>query len=35
LPTGCMDGIPDANKQINEDEMANTKNECPSCGFKW
>ena len=27
--------IPDANKEIDEDELAQTSNECPSCGFKW
>lgn len=27
--------IPDDNKDIDEDEMHNTKNECPKCGFKW
>ena len=27
--------IPDNNKEINEEEMQQTKNECPKCGFKW
>ncbi len=27
--------IPDENKQIDEEGMADTKNECPKCGFKW
>jgi len=27
--------IPEGNKEIDEDEMADTKNECPKCGFKW
>jgi ParB-like chromosome segregation protein Spo0J len=27
--------IPDNNKEIDEKEMADTKNECPKCGFKW
>ena len=27
--------LPDGNKSIDEDEMAKTENECPSCGFKW
>jgi hypothetical protein len=27
--------VPDANKQIDEADMANTKNECPKCGFKY
>lgn len=27
--------IPEDNKDIDEDAMANTSNECPKCGFKW
>jgi hypothetical protein len=27
--------IPDDNKDINEDELAETIHECPKCGFKW
>jgi len=27
--------IPDENKSIDETGMADTKNECPKCGFKW
>lgn len=27
--------IPEDNKEIDEEDMANTKNECPKCGFKW
>jgi len=27
--------LPDENKQINEGQMADTKNECPNCSFKW
>lgn len=27
--------IPDGNKEINEDAMAQTEHECPKCGFKW
>lgn len=27
--------IPDGNKPIDEDQMAQTENECPKCGFKW
>ena len=27
--------IPDANKNIDEDAMKDTQNECPKCGFKW
>jgi len=28
-------GIPEGNKPIDEEAMANTENECPKCGFKW
>lgn len=27
--------IPGDNKQIDEEAMKNTENECPKCGFKW
>lgn len=27
--------VPEENTPIDEDEMANTKMECPACGFKW
>jgi len=27
--------VPQENKNIDEDEMKNTENECPKCGFKW
>ena len=27
--------VPDENKPIDESSMADTKNECPKCGFKW
>ena len=27
--------IPNENKSIDEESMADTKNECPKCGFKW
>lgn len=27
--------IPSENKAIDEEAMADTKNECPKCGFKW
>jgi hypothetical protein len=27
--------IPEANKQIEEGAMSDTKSECPKCGFKW
>jgi len=27
--------IPDDNKDLDEDAMAETENECPKCGFKW
>lgn len=30
-----MNPIPVENKAINEEGMTETKNECPSCGFKW
>jgi hypothetical protein len=35
LPDDWLQGIPEENKQIDEDDMADTKNECPKCGFKW
>jgi ParB-like chromosome segregation protein Spo0J len=28
-------GIPDDNKDIDEDAMEDTENECPKCGFEW
>ena len=31
----AVDFIPEDNKDIDEDAMAETKNECPKCGFKW
>ncbi len=27
--------IPEDNKDINEEELSETKHECPNCGFKW
>jgi hypothetical protein len=27
--------IPEDNKEIDEEAMAETENECPKCGFKW
>jgi ParB-like chromosome segregation protein Spo0J len=27
--------VPEDNKDIDEDAMKDTKNECPKCGFKW
>ena len=27
--------VPEENEAIDEDKMAETDNECPSCGFKW
>ena len=30
-----QDGIPEGNKPIDEAAMADTKCECPKCGFKW
>ncbi len=35
LPDAWMDPIPGENKDIDEDAMAETKHECPKCGFKW
>ena len=35
LPEDWMKGIPDENKAIDEAAMAETKNECPKCGFKY
>jgi ParB-like chromosome segregation protein Spo0J len=30
-----INDIPEENKQIDEEAMAETENECPKCGFKW
>ena len=27
--------VPEENKDIDEEEMAETENECPKCGFRW
>lgn len=27
--------VPEENKEIDEEAMSDTKNECPKCGFKW
>ncbi|MDZ4246445.1 MAG: hypothetical protein U1D67_04915, partial [Dehalococcoidia bacterium] len=35
LPEDWLKPIPDENKQIDEAGMADTKNECPKCGFRW
>ena len=35
LPEDWLKGIPDENKAIDEAAMAETKNECPKCGFKY
>ena len=35
LPEEWTDPIPDKNKEIDEESMEDTKNECPKCGFKW
>lgn len=35
LPGEWMNPIPDENKTIDEDAMAETEYECPKCGFKW
>jgi ParB-like chromosome segregation protein Spo0J len=35
LPEDWLNPIPEENKSIDEEGMADTKNECPKCGFKW
>lgn len=35
LPEDWLRSIPEENKAIDEAGMADTKNECPKCGFKW
>lgn len=35
LPEDWLNPIPDGNKEIDEAAMADTKNECPKCGFRW
>jgi len=35
LPDDWLNPIPEENKVIDEDAMAETENECPKCGFKW
>ena len=35
LPEDWLNPIPEENKAIDEAAMADTKNECPKCGFKW
>jgi ParB-like chromosome segregation protein Spo0J len=35
LPESWTEEIPGENKQIDEEGMADTKNECPKCGFQW
>lgn len=35
LPTEWVNPIPENNTVIDEEAMKQTKNECPSCGFKW
>ena len=35
LPADWLKEIPVENKSIDEEGMTDTKNECPSCGFKW
>jgi ParB-like chromosome segregation protein Spo0J len=35
LPEDWLSPVPDENKAIDEAGMADTKNECPECGFKW
>ena len=35
LPEDWLKEIPEENKAIDEEAMADTKNECPKCGFKF
>lgn len=35
IPADWGAPIPGENKQIDEEGMADTENECPKCGFKW
>lgn len=35
LPEDWLNAIPEENKAIDEAAMADTKNECPKCGFQW
>ena len=35
LPEAWLKPIPEENKQIDEEGMTKTENECPKCGFKW
>lgn len=35
LPEDWLKDIPEENKAIDEAAMADTKNECPKCGFQW
>jgi len=35
LPGDWLNPIPEENKAIDEAAMADTKNECPKCGFQW
>ena len=35
LPEDWLNPIPEENKAIDEAAMADTKNECPKCGFQW
>jgi hypothetical protein len=35
LPDDWLNPIPMENKEIDEESMKDTKNECPNCGFKW
>ena len=35
LPADWLTDMPEDNKDIDEDAMAETENECPKCGFKW
>jgi len=35
LPEDWLSPIPDENKEIDEDAIADTENECPKCGFRF
>lgn len=35
LPEDWLAPIPETNKEIDEESMAETEHECPKCGFKW
>jgi len=35
IPADWNADIPESNKDIDEDAMNQTENECPKCGFRW